>query len=1208
MAKILIVDDNATNRKLLVSLLKHEGHETIEALDGNDALASLRAQRPHLVMSDILMPTMDGYEFVRQVRADPELAGTPVIFHTAHYHEREAQRLAQVCGVARVLAKPSEAAEILRAVEQALAGVAVPLPPPLSADFDREHLQLITNKLSHNSGALRAANTRFAALIELNVQLASERDPRVLLERVCHAARDLMGAKYAVLAVATAADGDSPLFSTSGLGFGGDAARRPSIDAGSLGKVFTERRALRVFNKEACVADIGLPDGYPPARAFLAVPLCSLTRTYGWMCLADKLDAEGFNAADERILVTLGAQVGRIYENGSLYREVEHHAAQLLIEMEKRERATANLRDSEMRFRQLAENIQDVFFLMTPDFSRTFYLSPAYERIWGRSRASVYENTMSWADSIHPDDARRMRHATRRAPGETPTNNTFEFRIMRPDKSIRWILTRTFLIPAEENMAARIAGVATDITDRKEAEARIQHLNRVYAVLSGINSLIVRVQDRYQLLCEACRLAVENGQFRFAWCGWLDSSANEFRRAAWTGDSDNLAHLLRDNIGTTAAGETLIVTAIASQQPRICNDIKTDAMLEPYRDELLSHGYEAIVALPLVIAGRSVGCLVLATAERGFFDEKEMCLLVELAGDISFALDHIEKAERLNYLAYYDVLTGLANRTLFHERLSLHVHTAARGERKVALVIVQMERFESISDTLGRHAADQVLRELADRFVRCVGDPEAVARIGPDQFAAVISDVDRQSDVVRSIEEWWSEWLNSPFEVEGNELRLSANAGIALFPLDGGDADTLLKHAEAALKKAKATGDRHLFYTRHLSERGSENLALENKLRRALENEEFVLHYQPKVDLETRRMTGVEALLRWQDPAGGLVPPAQFIPLMEETGIIVEVGAWVLRQACLDRSRWLARGFNAPRVAVNVSTVQLRRNDFVSMVEDALRVTGGAAGIDIEVTESLIMQDVADNIAKLVAIRDLGVRIAIDDFGTGYSSLGYLAKLPVETLKIDRSFISAMLDDPSAMTLVSTIISLAHALRLEVVAEGVESEEQAKILRLVRCDQMQGYLISKPLSFDDMITYLGNGVPGDRPGHAMITAPHILLVEDEPAVRDATRMLLRVEGYYVLTAASIAEAEACASQHPQLALLITDYHLTNGETGIQVIASLRARLGANLKAVLLSGDLSRATQDLQHDQRLRVAGKPIHGRALLTMIKALLAS
>jgi diguanylate cyclase (GGDEF)-like protein len=947
MPKILIVDDNAMNRKLLASLLHHEGYETIEAVDGKDALAALRAGKPQLVMSDILMPTMDGYEFVRQLRADAEFGETPVIFHTAHYHEREAQRLAEVCGVARVLAKPSEAAEILLAVERALTGTADLITQPLAEDFDRQHLQLVTDKLSQHAAQLRAANTRFAALIELNVQLASERDPRVLLEKVCHAARNLMGAKYAVLALAAAAEGGVALFATSGLDLEGNPAQRPDIDAGALGEVCAQRRSLRIFNKHAPRTDIGLPDCYPPARAFLAAPLCSLTRTYGWLCLADKLGAEGFSAEDERIITTLGAQVGRIYENGSLYREVEQHAAKLLVEMEKREAATA----------------------------------------------------------------------------------------------------------------------------------RIQHLNRVYAVLSGINSLIVRVQDRGQLLDEACRLAVESGQFGFAWCGWLDCATGQLHRAAWAGNSDHLAQLLHDSIGEGSTTPTLIGAAIASQQPQFCNDIDSDPRAEYCRHDLRAHGYQAIVALPLAIAGKPAGCLVLATTERGFFDAQEMNLLLELAGDISFALDHIEKAERLNYLAYYDVLTGLANRTFFHERLSIHVNTATRGERQLALVVAQIERFDSVADSLGRHAADQLLRELAERFSRCVGDVAAVARVGPDQFAAFIPDIERESDVVQTIEGWWPKWLSAPFVVEGNELRLSANAGIALSPVDGNDADILLKNAEAALKRAKSTGDRYLFYTRHLTERGAEKLGLESRLRRALENEEFVLHYQPKVDLETRRLKGVEALIRWQDPVAGLVPPGEFIPLMEETGLIADVGTWVLQQACLDRSRWLEKGLNAPRVAVNVSTLQLRRSDFVRTVKNILRVAGSEAGIDIEVTESLIMQDVADNIAKLEAIRALGVRIAIDDFGTGYSSLGYLAKLPVEILKIDRSFVTAMLDDPSAMTLVSTIISLAHALRLEVVAEGVESEEQAKILRLVRCDQMQGYLISKPLSFADMNMYLARSRP-----------------------------------------------------------------------------------------------------------------------------------
>lgn len=304
---------------------------------------------------------------------------------------------------------------------------------------------------------------------------------------------------------------------------------------------------------------------------------------------------------------------------------------------------------------------------------------------------------------------------------------------------------------------------------------------------------------------------------------------------------------------------------------------------------------------------------------------------------------------------------------------------------------------------------------------------------------------------------------------------LSMKAGIAMFPNDGADAASLLRNAEAALKNAKANEAPYAFYTPQLGRALHERHALERSLRRALDNNELVLHYQPKVDLQTHRLAGVEALMRWRHPERGLVPPATFIPLMEESGLIVEAGAWALRQASLDRGRWLAAALAAPRVAVNVSSVQLRQEDFVSRVAEALQLAGANAGIDIEVTESLLVNDFADNIAKLSRVRDLGVGIALDDFGTGYSSLAYLARLPVEAIKIDRSFVVAMLDDPGAMTLVSTLISLAHALRLKTIAEGVETEEQAKILRLLHCDQMQGYLISRPVPFEEMTHYLRAG-------------------------------------------------------------------------------------------------------------------------------------
>ena len=396
---------------------------------------------------------------------------------------------------------------------------------------------------------------------------------------------------------------------------------------------------------------------------------------------------------------------------------------------------------------------------------------------------------------------------------------------------------------------------------------------------------------------------------------------------------------------------------------------------------------------------------------------------------------------------------------------------AGSSQRKLAVSIVDIERFKAINDAYGRQAGDELLRQLADRIKSAGPDPTRVARIGPDHFA-IVSDVENEDDVGRLTEQRLATCLGPAFRLDGRELRLSARVGIAMYPGDGGHAEALFANAEAALKKAKATGERYLFFAPAMTERIHENLSLENKLREALDKEEFVLHYQPKVDVENRGIVGVEALIRWQSPELGLVPPMKFIPLLEETGLILQVGSWALRRAALDHRTWAERGLKPPRVAVNVSPIQLRQRDFVRDVEHAIMKGIAPVGIDLEITESLIMQDIHATIEKLILLRQLGVQVAIDDFGTGYSSLSYLAKLPVQTLKIDRSFVIAMLEDPNTTTLVHTMITLAHSFQLKVVAEGVESEDQANMLRLLGCDQMQGYLFSKPVPVEALIALL----------------------------------------------------------------------------------------------------------------------------------------
>jgi diguanylate cyclase (GGDEF)-like protein len=463
------------------------------------------------------------------------------------------------------------------------------------------------------------------------------------------------------------------------------------------------------------------------------------------------------------------------------------------------------------------------------------------------------------------------------------------------------------------------------------------------------------------------------------------------------------------------------------------------------------------------------GTLVLYGTEPGCFDEEQVQLLEEVASDISFGLDHIAKEERLNYLAYYDGLTGLANRTLFQQQVLKLIHSVNPGEQGVAMAVLDLERFRNINDTMGMAAGDTVLKQLAERLSNAVGEPSAVARISADRFAVALVPMRNATEIARVLDREVLVALHDSFPVKGEELRLSIKAGVAVYPADGTDPATLLVNAEAALVKAKRSTERYLFYAPDMNARVAEQLRLENELRKAVLEEQFVLYYQPRIDLASGSVIGMEALIRWEHPERGIMSPAAFIPLLEQTGMIVGVGRWAIRRAMLDHAAWAARGHLPPRIAVNVSEAQLRREEFVEDIRNAIKAPGGSKNcIDIEITESMLMDDIDRNIAKLRAVRALGIHVAVDDFGTGYSSLSWIARLPLDSLKIDRSFIAAMNDSAEHMAVVSAVISLARALNLKVVAEGVEKEAQCNLLRLLHCDEGQGYLFSVPLPPDEI--------------------------------------------------------------------------------------------------------------------------------------------
>jgi diguanylate cyclase (GGDEF)-like protein/PAS domain S-box-containing protein len=608
------------------------------------------------------------------------------------------------------------------------------------------------------------------------------------------------------------------------------------------------------------------------------------------------------------------------------------------------------------------------------------------------------------------------------------------------------------------------ASIGEDITEQRLGESRIKQLNRVYAVLSGINALIVRVRDRDELFREACRIALEHGEFRMALVCIEDRDAQRIVPVASAGMAAELqasiTDILRSNVGVA---NSLIAQSIRYNKTLVANDSLADPRVL-WGKEYAESGVRSIAILPLMVSNEAVGALALFARESEFFQEEEIRLLTDLTANISFALEGIEKEKKLNYLAYYDVLTGLANRSLFLERLELFKRSAVSGGHKLAVFLIDLERFKNINDSLGRPAGDELLRQVEHWLTSRVGDPSLLARVGADQFALVLPEVNQEGDVTRLLEKTVEALPQQVFHLEGAEFRIGVKVGASLFPDDGADADDLLKNAEAALKRAKAKGDRFLFFTEKMTATVADKLTLENQLRQAVDRGEFVLHYQPKVSLASSKLTGAEALIRWNDPRTGLVPPAQFIPILEETGLIFEVGRWALHKAIEDYLRWHNVGLAPVRIAVNVSPLQLRHRDFIAEIERTIGIDAhAAAALELEITETLIMEDVKLSIAILQAIRDIGVSVAIDDFGTGFSSLSYLHKLPIDSLKIDRSFVNGMTIAPEGLALVSTIINLARWLKLKVVAEGVETEEQQRLLRLLSCDEMQGYIFSKPV-------------------------------------------------------------------------------------------------------------------------------------------------
>jgi diguanylate cyclase (GGDEF)-like protein len=532
--------------------------------------------------------------------------------------------------------------------------------------------------------------------------------------------------------------------------------------------------------------------------------------------------------------------------------------------------------------------------------------------------------------------------------------------------------------------------------------------------------------------------------------------------------ADRLAHGLEQ----LSAGETVLVLLDLS-------------LPDSFGLETFAKVYAHSPTVPIIVlTGNDDQTVALSAVKGGAQDflvkgrlDRELLLR-----SMQYSIERKRYQVQLEHQANYDALTGLPNRMLLHDRLKQAVY-AQRVPRAIAVVFIDLDHFKFVNDSLGHSTGDKLLKGMADRLRGVLREGDTVARLGGDEFVLILNDQSNEEVIFRTMQRITAQ-ISQPMDIDGKELYLTCSAGISLYPQDGPDVDTLLKNADAAMYRAKEHGRNNFqFYTSEMNERVNERLQLENALRRALERKEFLLHYQQRVDLRTGVMIGTEALVRWMHPEWGLVRPARFIPLAEETGLIVQIGEWVLREACRQNRAWIDQGLNPGFVSVNLSTRQFRQEGLVRIVSRVLEETRlDPQLLEMEITESMVMHNVTAAVATLQGLKSLGVGLSVDDFGTGYSSLAYLKDLPIDALKIDRSFVRDIGTGDNAQdgVLAAAIVNLGHSLHLKVVGEGVETDAQVRFLKRHGCDEAQGFFYSEPVTPDSHAGTLSKIKPKGR--------------------------------------------------------------------------------------------------------------------------------
>jgi diguanylate cyclase (GGDEF)-like protein len=711
---------------------------------------------------------------------------------------------------------------------------------------------------------------------------------------------------------------------------------------------------------------------------------------------------------------------------------------------------------------------------------------------------------------------------------------------------------------------------------QQEQSTELQRLNRALRVLSQCNETLVRATSEDELVGSICRHVVEIGGYRLAWVGYAcHDQARSIEPAAHAGTDRDYVDQLHLSWGDDERRRGVGGTAVRERRVVLARQLSTDPVFEAWRAAALQRRLASCIALPLQAKGDVLGMLCIYAEEDDAFDSEEIKVLQELTDDLAYGIASLREAEQrsrfereLEHQANFDALTGLANRFTLEARLTQSVADAKRHGNKLALMSIDLDRFKLVNDTLGHGVGDQLLTEVARLLSAAVRESDTVARLGGDEFVVLLKDIEAMADAATVAGKLIAA-LNTPICIDGHEIRPSASIGISLFPDDGEDVSTLMRNADTAMHHAKALGGGSFrFFAPQMNERVAARFAMEADLRRALEHGELLVYYQPQVSLSSGVMTGAEALVRWRHPSKGMVSPAEFIPLAEETGLIEPLGEWVIGSVCRQLRAWLDAGVPVQPVAVNLSARQFRQSELVPLIAQSLADNGlDPALLTLEITEGAVMHDVEAAVVTVRQLKALGVRLSLDDFGTGYSSLSYLKRFPIDHLKIDQSFVREITTDPDSAVICNAVIGLAHSLRMTVIAEGVETEAQMQYLRRQRCDEMQGYLFSKPVPAQEFAGLLGE----DRRLTLPVTEQAqrtVLIVDDEANVLSALRRLLRRDGYRIITAGSAREGLELLATH-SVQVVLSDQRMP-GMNGTEFLSRVK-ELHPQTIRIILSG-------------------------------------